>query len=77
MLRHAVFAELCPPFRLRAAHARGPPFIPPHQEIGDSASQAFSKMFGCGVGEPTSHSDAGSVMSDVSSRLRLGVGVKS
>ena len=50
MLRHAVFAELCPPFRLRAAHARGPPFIPPHPEIGVSASQAVSNLFGCGWG---------------------------
>ena len=34
-------------------------------------------VFGCGVGEPTSHSDAGSVMGLVWSRLCLGVGVKS
>ena len=33
-----------------------------HPESGVSASQAVRKMFGCGVGEPTSHSDAGSVM---------------
>ena len=46
----------------------------PTPRLGIAAPQAVSEMFGCGVGEPTSHSDAGSVMGLVC-RPRLGVGV--
>ena len=34
----------------------------PTPRLGIAAPQAVSNLFGCGVGEPTSHSDAGSVM---------------
>ena len=49
MLRHAVFAELCPPFRLQAAHARGAPFIPPHTQIPESRPRRPLVIF-LGVG---------------------------
>ena len=58
MLRHAVFAELCPPFRLRAAHARGPPFIPPHTQKSESRPRRPLVIF-LGVGGVPHQLDGG------------------
>ena len=58
MLRHAVFAELCLPFRLRAAHARGPPFIPPHTQNPESRPRRPLVIF-LGVGGVPHQLDGG------------------
>ena len=58
MLRHAVFAELCLPFRLRAAHARGPLYPPLHTQKSESRPRRPLVIF-LGVGGVPHQLDGG------------------